>query len=140
LGGINLDIKFRAENGLCPYFIHGNLKFFIQDENIGNGNYRYSCYVRNLDTKVLEFVDEKEAKAYVQERKGVRYAGQCDDRVLFTGILVDYIICKNKVTVRETAKPLTGDFDIYNDCLAAAKEKVTEYIRMIEPEQISMFA
>jgi flavorubredoxin len=60
--------------------------------------------------------------------------------VLYTGTLFDFIICKNKVTVRETAKPLTGDFDTYNDCLLVAKEKVAEYIRLIEPEQISMFA
>lgn len=134
-----MKVNFRAENGLAPYFIYENLKFFIKDENIGKGNYRYTCYVKNLNKKYLEFTDEKEAKAYVQERKGVRFTCQYCDKVLYTSILAEYVICKNQVEVRNTARPLTGDFDNYNDCLLVAKIKVVDYIRLLDP-QISLFA
>ena len=134
-----MTVNFKAENGMAPYFLYKNLKFYIQDERVGNGVYKYTCYVRNLESKILEFDDDKAARIYVQERKGVRYAGQSGDKVLYTGTLLDFVICKNKVTVRETARPLTGDFDNYRDCLIAAKEKAVAYIRQIEPEQISLF-
>lgn len=135
---INVKIKFRAENGLCPYFIYKNLKFFIQDSKNGK-DYEYTCYVKKVDTKTIQFTSEEEANNYVKKKRNIRFIGRADEKVLYSSAFVEYVICKNKVTERAAPRPITDTFANYIDCLNEAKKKVLEYIDMLEPQQISLF-
>lgn len=134
-----MKVKFKAENGLCPYFEYGDLKFYIQDHRQGSG-YKYTCYVQHKKSELLTFTDDDAALAYVRGIKGTHREYQSEDKTMYISINSIYIICKNTVEVRPSPRPLTWEFDNYSDCLKVAKEKVIEYINQNEPQQVCLFA
>jgi hypothetical protein len=134
-----MEITFKAHDGLCPYFIYGDIKFFIQDRKDTGGNWTYSLYSKSLKKEeVKTFMSHKEALIYVNSIKGVRKVGEHGGKMLFSNILSDYIINDKTVSVRRSARPLSGDFNKYSECLKFAKKYVADYIKMLEPRQLEL--
>lgn len=132
-----MEIKFRAENGLCPYYIYKDTKFFIQDSKKSDG-YTYSLHLKHLKVKIEVFEDNEAAIDYINEIKGIRFLGSFSDGHLYTDISRYYSVKGNKVIIRPTDAPISGSFDSYADCLNFAKKYVADFIREQEPEQLSL--
>ena len=131
------DIKFNSENGSCPYFVHEDYRFFIQDNKVGN-KWRYSLYVKDMKSDNLVFADKKEATKYVMSIKGIKFVCQSQDLSLYETINKDYIINKNKVNIKNKPEFVALDFDSFLECLNFAKKYVEEFIRKND-RQMMMF-
>ena len=70
-----MEVNFRAERGLCPYFIYGNTKFFIKDSRDTRGMWVYTLYSKSLKKELMQFENQQEAVAYIIGKKGVRKIG-----------------------------------------------------------------
>lgn len=131
------DIRFRSENGLCPYFINHNQKYYIKDVKI-SGKWYYRLEVRELNTEqTLFFASPEEAQKYILEKlTGKRYDSQkFNEFSVYITCNYIYIQSTATVTIRKTADVLTGEFETYLECLNYAKD----YIHNIQNTQTILF-
>ena len=132
-----MEINFRAENGLSPYYIYKENKFFIQDAKGYNGNYTYSLYFKSLKVDIKEFTSDKEAFNHIHSKINIRKICHHNSKTLYSNTLSEYILDGHKVTTRSTSRPLSDSFEKYADCLEFAKKQVAIFIKIQEPEQLS---
>lgn len=120
-----INIAFRSDNGYCPYFIHRNMKYFIQDERGYDGQYKYALYQKTLEPdEIINFKTNEEAIEYMKTLNKARCIYSEKDKRLFTSILYDYILIGTQLKIRKSSKPLSGNFDKYLDCLEFAKKYI----------------
>lgn len=134
-----MKIAFRSENGLCPYFIYKNIKFYIQDKRRDNGYVYYLCSKEINPIEVRAFDTHELALEYVKsiERVNCIYDNRQSQMYLYTAKFKEYYIRGKELTIRNADKIIAGSFDSYKDCLEYSKEYVIDYIRTQEPEQLS---
>lgn len=132
-----MEINFRSENGLCPYFIYKDTKFFIRDTKEGN-NYTYSLCLKNTKDITKHFESPKEAYAYVNSKNNIRKICEHDGKTLFSNYINEYIVDGDIINIHCAARAVSGDFDKYIDCLKFAKEYVENFIKAAEPQQLEL--
>ncbi len=132
-----MEINFRSECGLCPYFIYKDTKFFIRDTREGK-DYVYSTYLKNLKTTTEHFNSHKEACTYVNSKNNIRKICEHDGKILFTNYINEYIVNGDVVDIHCAARSVSGNFDKYIDCLNFSKEYVANFIKVAEPQQLEL--
>jgi len=99
-----MKITFIAKNGLCPYFIHKNIKYYIQDKKVNNEWIYYLCSIDLLKTEKMEFDNHELALNYVRNIKNIGYSDYTVERnnwVSRYGRLSKCVFCRN---MREESK------------------------------------
>ena len=133
-----MDVVFSSKNGFCPEFIYKKTKFYIKDRKQG-GNYVYFLCSWNLEFKTITFDTHKLVLEHVRSIKNVKCKYNNDhEEILYSDIAKDYIIKKNVLTIRESYKVLTGEFDSYLSCLEYSKKYVSGVVDQIEPKQLNL--
>jgi hypothetical protein len=133
-----MDITFKAENGMCPYFIYNDTKFYIQDQRQGN-EWKYCLCSFKLEDQVYNFEDIKKAKEFLESKEAVfKYSYSPGD--FYTSRRYNFVIKQNeskiKIIQRFNSEYESGWFDNYLDCLNWSKEYVAKTIKLSEPEQL----
>lgn len=132
------DIRFKTENGFCPYFIYAGKKYFIRDTKI-NDKWMYRLEVKTINNnQTLSFLSQEEAQAYISEKiNRQRYTClRLSDRTGYIATDTIYVLKANIVEIIKTPDPLSGEFDTYAECLDFAKS----YIEKLENNQMTLFA
>lgn len=132
-----MKIKFKRENGCCPYFIYNNYKYFIQDYNVSEKRnifvYNYSLKAEKIEEpKTIKFKDFNSAKRHVLEKlKNERYEVwncSCQDEIGYNTGEFLYAIISNVLTIRRMPDMIADGFDNYIDCLKYSKKFLSEKI------------
>lgn len=125
-----MTINFRANDGLCPYFETGNLRFYIQDHKQG-GEYKFALMVK----KTWRIVKKSQHKGswlcgvverYLKKTKYKRsYALSYSYTVYETNNNMFYVKDKELI-IRPVEKLLAGWFDSYHECLNYSKKLIED--------------
>lgn len=136
-----MKITFKAHDGLCPYYIYSEYKFFIRDKADYHGRYKYALYIQRMTEQTKTFDSAKDAMNYVKEIKGAKhiYTQYGTGRQLYTDRANDYVVTGNEVVIRPAEEMVSWWYDSYADCLNFSKEYVLNFIKDREPEQLTIY-
>ena len=135
-----MGITFKAHDGLCPYYIYREYKFFIRDKFV-HGSFKYALFVQCMTDEHKFFVDNNAAIEYVRSLPNIRhiYTQYGTGKRFYSDKSNDYFIIGNEVIIRPSEEMVSWWYDSYADCLKFSKEYVLNFIKDREPEQLTIY-
>ncbi len=145
-GGIaQMEITFTNKNGMCPFFIHNDIKYYIQDtrDNHEDG-YKYCLMKKKLDKETFGIKKIEDLQIFLDKEKTKHVYSNFNGSTKLYGnknhyFKVDYGLLFHRVTKFHREEFLLGSYDSYLTCLNDSKEYIERIIKLSEPEQISLF-
>lgn len=116
---------FKVENGLCPYYVAGGVKYYIQDRYVGGDKYEYRLEATPLQVDTIKLDNIEAAAKHLGLKPGRWYREYSDIYELHQEGKRFAYNAKTQL-LREIPEPeiLTGWFDSYLECLRISKEIV----------------
>jgi len=126
-------VKFKHESGLCPYFLHKDKYFFINQIKAGDG-WEYQLEVKDTWVKYKSVKSRKSINAnslvrrFLKNKKyTVESAGSYKFNVYFlNGILLGANDYEEKITIRPLPIQLSKTFKRQQECIKFAEKYIAE--------------
>ena len=135
-----MGITFKSHDGLCPYYIYREYKFFIRDKADYHGHYKYALYMQRMTEETKVFNNNRNAIRYVEAINGIKhiYTQSGTGKRLYGSKTKEYVIIDNTVTIRPAEEMISWYYDRYADCVKFAKKYIDDFIKTREPEQLAL--
>lgn len=135
-------ITFKAENGMCPYFMYdGTLYYILEEKNRSSwidGDHTYELRSRKQMVKVTEYKTAKEIDEVIKGIGAYLYITHFADRAYKKGQKL-YCVSGLTITERYDYESLSGQFETYAECLEFSKKYIQNIIDEIEGKQTKLF-
>lgn len=132
-------ITFTQRDGLCPYYILDNTKYYIQDRIISSDATSFTLMSKSLNHDVKQFPDVKQAVEYIKNQingRPYKYYSFYESEMWETVSKIYVLGSKGRIVIRETPTVLSYPFDSYKDCLIFAKKYISD---LIKSNELSLF-